>query len=152
MNINPEHEVPGPENPDSTQEAPPSLPVREELDEPALGLRRSDRFFLVTIILICSTLGGIAFLQRSKSGVETVEIRHLQSEEFKFQIDINSATWVEWMQLDGIGETTARNIIADRETNGPFLSISDVQRVKGIGPATLKKMQPSLVCESCDEN
>ena len=46
----------------------------------------------------------------------------------------------------GIGEATAKKIVADREANGPFKSVDEVQRVKGIGPATLEKMRPWLVC------
>jgi competence protein ComEA len=43
-----------------------------------------------------------------------------------FQIDINNSTWVEWIQLKGIGETMAHRIVAEREINGPFASIEDL--------------------------
>ena len=61
-----------------------------------------------------------------------------------FRVEINSATWIEWMQLDGIGETMAHRIVADREANGPFQSIEELQRVRGIGPATLDRIRPWL--------
>ena len=62
----------------------------------------------------------------------------------QFQVEINSATWVEWLQLEGIGPTTAHRIVADRKLNGPFLSIDDVGRVAGIGPVTLDRIRPWL--------
>lgn len=64
--------------------------------------------------------------------------------EARFLVDINSADWQTWMLLDGIGETLARRIVEDRNRRGPFASIEDVARVKGIGPKTLAKMRPHL--------
>ena len=68
----------------------------------------------------------------------------LGSRQLDFRIDVNSATWVEWGQLDGIGDTMARRIVADREENGPFRSIDELRRVKGIGPKTLERLRPWL--------
>ena len=73
-----------------------------------------------------------------------IEIERLPARQYDFRIDINSASWVEWTQIDGIGETTAQKIIADRDANGPFGSIQALLRVKGIGPKSLDKMRPFL--------
>jgi competence protein ComEA len=61
-----------------------------------------------------------------------------------FRVEVNSATWAEWMQLEGIGQTMARRIVADRSLNGPFSDIDDLSRVPGIGPATLDRIRPWL--------
>ena len=61
-----------------------------------------------------------------------------------FQLDINSATWIEWMQLEGVGPALANRIVADRRLHGPFRAISDLQRVPGIGPQTLDRLRPAL--------
>ncbi len=61
-----------------------------------------------------------------------------------FRLEINSATWVEWMQLQGIGPSMANRIVADRQVNGPFASIEDLARVPGIGSGTLDRIRPSL--------
>jgi competence protein ComEA len=63
---------------------------------------------------------------------------------YEFRVEMNSATWIEWSQLDGIGGTLARRIVADRESRGPFQSIDEITRVKGIGPKTLEKLRPHL--------
>lgn len=115
-----------------------------------MGLIGSDRLFLLAFCIVSLVLLGLHFRTKNASGFETIEIRNRQQEQYIFQLEINSATWVEWMQLEGIGETTARKIVADRESNGPFQSIADVRRVKGIGPKTLDKIQPHLFCLECE--
>ncbi|MEG0477388.1 MAG: ComEA family DNA-binding protein, partial [Raoultibacter sp.] len=49
------------------------------------------------------------------------------------KININSATLEELDSLAGVGPATAQRIIADREAQGPFKTIKDLQRVSGIG-------------------
>jgi len=44
----------------------------------------------------------------------------------------------------GIGEKKATSIIEYREANGPFASIEDLARVKGIGAATIEKNRHNL--------
>jgi competence protein ComEA len=44
----------------------------------------------------------------------------------------------------GIGEKKAASIIQYRETNGPFATIDDLARVKGIGSATIEKNRQNL--------
>lgn len=56
-------------------------------------------------------------------------------------IDINRASQEELESLPGIGPVTAQKIIADREENGPFSKIEDIERVSGIGPAKFGKIK-----------
>ncbi|HET6426219.1 MAG TPA: helix-hairpin-helix domain-containing protein [Planctomycetaceae bacterium] len=67
---------------------------------------------------------------------------------YVFRVDINTATWIEFAQLDGIGEKLAKRIIADRTENGDFLTVEDLRRVKGIGAKTLEKMRPHLTIKT----
>jgi competence protein ComEA len=57
------------------------------------------------------------------------------------RIDINRAEAWLLAALPGIGDTHARDIIAYREQNGPFRTITDLLKVKGIGQATLDKIK-----------
>jgi len=58
--------------------------------------------------------------------------------------DINRATAEEWDELPGIGPAKARAIVDDRERNGPFRSIDDLARVKGIGPKLLDRLREAI--------
>lgn len=57
-------------------------------------------------------------------------------------IDLNSADLAQLMSIRGIGEALARAIIRYRQEHGPFLSVEDLLKVPGIGPATLEKVRP----------
>ena len=49
------------------------------------------------------------------------------------KININTATSDELDKLPGVGPATAAKIIEYREQNGPFATIEDLKKVKGIG-------------------
>lgn len=108
------------------------------------GLSGGDRWFLgaaggLSLLLLAAHLALMA-----RWGAPAVEIVSLQPRETHYSLDINAATWVEWLQLPGIGETMSRRIVEDREKRGPFRSIDDVGRVRGIGPKTLEQLRPYL--------
>ncbi len=46
--------------------------------------------------------------------------------------------------LRHVGPTLARRIIADRDSFGPFGSMEGLQRVKGIGPSMVEKLDSSV--------
>lgn len=55
----------------------------------------------------------------------------------QFRVNINRAAWSELANLPQVGPTLAKEIVADREAAGPFTSVEDLTRVKGIGPKKL---------------
>jgi competence protein ComEA len=61
----------------------------------------------------------------------------------KGKININTASKAQLKALPGVGEVTAKKIIAYREKNR-FSSIEEIKRVKGIGPKKYKKMEQYL--------
>lgn len=130
--------------PEEFTAAPP-----EAVTGDAWGLSASDRYFALTLGTVLLLLSMAHAWRLSATGTETIEISRLEGRSYEFTLEVNSATWVEWMQLEGIGETLATRIVEDREANGPFSSIEDVQRVRGIGPKTLERIRPHLVCADC---
>ncbi|MCP4785432.1 MAG: helix-hairpin-helix domain-containing protein [Fuerstiella sp.] len=68
-----------------------------------------------------------------------------------YRVDVNTGTWVEWMQLEGVGQTMAHRIVADREANGPFPTIDDLTRVDGIGLVTLDRLRSKLTISHEDD-
>ena len=57
----------------------------------------------------------------------------ISSNEINGLININTATKEELMNLQGIGESKAKDIIKYREENEQFNSIEDIKKVPGIG-------------------
>ncbi len=46
------------------------------------------------------------------------------------------------MSLPGVGEKLAQRIEQHRAQHGPFLSVEELQKVPGIGPAILERLRP----------
>jgi competence protein ComEA len=57
-------------------------------------------------------------------------------------LDLNTASASDLDSLPGIGQSFADRIIEYRTTNGPFTSVEDLQKVKGIGAALFAKIAP----------
>lgn len=60
------------------------------------------------------------------------------------KININTASVLDLTKLDGIGETTARKIIAYREEMGEFASIEEIMEVDGIGEKKFEAMREKI--------
>jgi competence protein ComEA len=144
---------------DQSQLPQPQLPQEAVVEKSPSDKTRNAWFWLKghdqTFVAICVglflILVAINWLKLSGWGAVPLEVDRQAARRYDFRIDINNASWVEWAQIEGIGEVTARKIIEDRDRSGPFRGISDVQRVKGIGPKTLERMRPFLrVAEDTD--
>jgi DNA uptake protein and related DNA-binding proteins len=59
-------------------------------------------------------------------------------------IDMDHASAEEIEQLPRIGLATARRIVANRDSLGPFGSLDGLRRVKGMGPASLTRLAPFI--------
>lgn len=122
-------------------------PVETPPEPQALWLRRGDQAVVAVLLLLGLTFLTLHAWQIGGFHGETVDIERLPESVSQYRLDVNTATWVEWSQLDGIGETLARRIVEDREAHGPFRSLDDLGRVRGLGPKTLEKMSPWLSFE-----
>jgi competence protein ComEA len=110
----------------------------------ALWLRKADRL-LLGILLVALVILLFAYRWKLSGGWRTeIEIVNQRPRPYFYAIDINRASWVEWAQLDGIGEKLARRIVKDREDRGQFTSVDDLGRVRGIGPKLIEKLKPYL--------
>lgn len=59
-------------------------------------------------------------------------------------ININIASKEDFMTLPYIGEVKAGRIIELRNEMGAFISIKELEKVKGIGPKTLARLEPFI--------
>ena len=60
-------------------------------------------------------------------------------------LDVNRVTLDDLQLLPGIGERTAQAILDERDLHGPFKSVADLKRVRGIGQRTIEKLDSYLI-------
>ncbi|WP_283786964.1 ComEA family DNA-binding protein [Bermanella sp. WJH001] len=60
-------------------------------------------------------------------------------------IDINNANEAQLAQLVKVGPKKAQEIIRYREANGPFKSVDELAKVKGIGEKTVEQNRERLL-------
>ena len=63
-------------------------------------------------------------------------------------VNINKAGAVELENLPMIGPVKASAIVEYREKNGSFIDISDIIKVRGIGPATFEEIRKNITVDS----
>lgn len=59
-------------------------------------------------------------------------------------VDPNTASARVLAHVSGLSRALAREIVRDRDANGPFVSLQDLERVRGIGPKRLALARPAL--------
>jgi competence protein ComEA len=64
-------------------------------------------------------------------------------------IDINTADAATLASaINGVGEKKAATIVEYRNTHGPFASVDDLTRIKGIGASTIDRNRDNLTVVS----
>ena len=62
-----------------------------------------------------------------------------------WRIDLNQAGVDELAALPGVGPSLAAAIVADRQAKGPFKTLTELDRVRGVGPAILQQIKPFVL-------
>jgi competence ComEA-like helix-hairpin-helix protein len=59
-------------------------------------------------------------------------------------LDVNLASAADFARLPGVGPALAARIVDARAREGPFGTVDDLRRVRGVGHATLERLRPLL--------
>ncbi len=62
-----------------------------------------------------------------------------------WRIDLDHAGVDELAALPGVGPSLAAAIVADRQAKGSFKTLTELDRVRGVGPAILKQIKPFVL-------
>jgi competence protein ComEA len=92
-------------------------------------------FRIIRIVSIVAAAIGLAFAGNAAESTRRAVDTSAASKTAK--VDINTADQATLERLPGVGPEIAQAIIADR----PFSSVSDLERVRGIGPAKMKELK-----------
>jgi len=68
----------------------------------------------------------------------------INDEQTFYLVNVNEASFQELLEIEGMTETRAVNLMIYRETYGAFISVDDLINVKYIGTETLEKIRPFI--------
>ncbi|MEM6332798.1 MAG: helix-hairpin-helix domain-containing protein [Planctomycetota bacterium] len=71
-----------------------------------------------------------------------IDRRTLTPQAIAYRVPVNTADRGELEALPSIGPNLAHAVIEHRAAHGPFVSISAMQDVRGIGPKTVARLEP----------
>jgi len=69
--------------------------------------------------------------------------RHARADDAT-PLDVNLASAADFARLPGVGPALAARIVDIRAREGPFGSVDDLRRVRGVGDATLERVRSRL--------
>ncbi|MCL2761458.1 MAG: helix-hairpin-helix domain-containing protein [Desulfuromonadales bacterium] len=73
-----------------------------------------------------------------------ISIKRMRAKELillKIPLDPDKMDYEDWISMPGIGPALAGRIIEDRNSNGNFVKIENLQRVSGIGEKKVEKIK-----------
>jgi len=74
---------------------------------------------------------------------ETPRARRRQRDDTT-PLDVNAAGTADFERLPGVGPALAARIVELRTRDGPFSSVDDLRRVRGVGESTLARLRARL--------
>lgn len=99
------------------------------------------RVLAVILLALVSVMCYLALVRRPMGG----SAGHVVWPDMR--IDLNTASVDELQVLPRIGPGLAGRIVEDRQANGPFGSLEDLDRVPQVGPSVLESIRPYVVLE-----
>lgn len=116
-----------------------------EMTPAAAGERESLQWAVAASLLLLLTLVLSWTALRRPVVVGFAASENPQRDRPDMRLELNAASAHDLQTLPRLGPTMAARIVADREANGPFLSLHDLQRVPGIGMRTVELIAPHVV-------
>lgn len=147
-NADPARITPGGDEASPTFAEKPSAAKEKAARSPLL--RRADQ--TVVAVIVAASLVAVATYWYMRGGMrgDLIEIEADVPDtpgpplKAAYTVDLNTADWPEFEPLPNVGERLARRIVESRETDGPFESVDDIGRIRGVGAKTIERLRPYL--------
>lgn len=123
------------------REQPPST-LTQWCDEHLLN--RAEQLAAAVLTAIALVCGAAWWTWQGGATGRMIDVDLAPAVPISFVVNVNEADWPELSQLPGIGPVLAQRIVASREQDGPFRSVDDLRRVRGIGPITIERLRPHI--------
>jgi competence protein ComEA len=111
---------------------------------PRTLLRRADQLGIAVLCLLALIAIGGYWVNQALIRHRLIDLDKAPPLDPTFRVDVNAADWPELAQLPEMGESLAQKIVAWRKEHGPFKDLSDLRRVKGIGPKKFEAIRPFI--------
>ena len=112
------------------------------------NLEKRERLIIIFLGVILLTGLSITLYQKSNSIID-VKIRPfgLGADNGIEKININEADELSLIRIPGVGKSLAVRIVEYRDKKGPFRSVEEIKKVKGIKDSLFEKMKDSISIE-----
>jgi len=97
---------------------------------------------VVILVLVGLLAIGLGLWWADRTGWLRPPVRVIPSGDYRFRLDLNQATEPQLQLLRGIGAKRARQIVEYRNAHGPFRSVDDLRKVKGLQSLRLDDIRP----------
>lgn len=97
---------------------------------------------VLTVFAALFVVVGFGNLVWTKGGLAHIE--SMPQNSTMYRVDLNEADWTEIAALPTIGEVMARRLVSFRDLNGGIDSLDSLEQIRGMGPKTLKKIEPYI--------
>lgn len=108
-----------------------------------LNLTKQERLVLMCLSFIMLIGSALQYAFKKIPHLNRI-VEVVDSDRVFLKVDINTAGLKELVEIPYIGKVRAGQIIEHRRQHGGFQSPERLKDVKGIGPATYKKIAPFI--------
>lgn len=119
--------------------------IRKEMERITFTGRERGTLAGLILVSLCVMLGSMV---RWEGNPQYVSWKELIAAPLTHAVDLNLATRGELESLPGVGPALAERIVREREERGLFRKVSDLRRVRGIGPKTMERLRPWICVEA----
>jgi len=103
-------------------------------------------YSVAAVALVSALLGGVPVWGQQPTATTAPAAKSAPAAAAA-KVNINTANEATLESLKGVGPQKAKAIIAYREKNGPFKTVDDLTKVKGIKEKQLSKMRDQVTVE-----